>query len=251
MRVKILAPATGNDTRQYLVSYLVNDTLAIGAGFIGFYKTPHEQAQIQHLLLQNTRSSNVASLPIFVENAYEPIPDCVTIHATNAVLAAIQKDIFNDRVWPDFIALSNPKAPFLKTVELPPERPSQIDGLTVISLEVSHGVPSCAFMVENDSAAVLFIPETGPTTRVWEQANSTATLRAVFVQVSLPDERSEQAERQQQLTPALLAQELEKLTVTPSIYAVPVHSIFAGKIVQQLAAHGIAVAQPDHEYQFN
>ena len=56
---------------QYLTSFLVNDTVAVDAGSLGFYGTPREQARIRHVFLTHTHIDHIASLPIFVENAYE------------------------------------------------------------------------------------------------------------------------------------------------------------------------------------
>src|SRR6516162_3190664 len=69
------------DSYHYCTSAIVNDTLAIDAGCLGFYHSAQEQARIRHLLITHTHIDHMASLPIFVENAYEGKTDCVTIHA--------------------------------------------------------------------------------------------------------------------------------------------------------------------------
>ncbi|MBV8077799.1 MAG: hypothetical protein JO284_15435 [Planctomycetaceae bacterium] len=39
---------------QYLISYLINETLAIDAGSLGLYGTPQQQAMIKHVLISHT-----------------------------------------------------------------------------------------------------------------------------------------------------------------------------------------------------
>ena len=62
------------------------DTVAIDAGCLGFWGTPQEQARVRHVLLSHTHMDHLASLPIFVENAYEGKAECVTGYASRNVL---------------------------------------------------------------------------------------------------------------------------------------------------------------------
>ena len=64
----------GVEQNQYLISYLINDTLAVDAGGLGFYGSPEQQARVKHVLISHTHADHVASLPIFVENAFEANP---------------------------------------------------------------------------------------------------------------------------------------------------------------------------------
>lgn len=251
MRIRLLAPG-GDDAKSHNpTSFLINDTLVIDAGFIGFYETPKEQAQIQHLLLSNTRASNTASLAIFVENAYEPTPDCVTIHASGATLAALQEDVFNDRIWPDFIGLSEPKAPFLKTTEIQPGQAMELEGLRITAAEVNSAIPTLGFLVENASAATLFVPNTGPTESIWELADGANTLDAVFVHLPYSNESEQEALAAHMLTPALLSRELAKLRRPPkAVFAVLSRAAYADQILQELQGSGMEPMRANRDYYF-
>ena len=139
----------GVDQNQYLITYLFDDRLAIDAGSLGFYRTPFDQAKIEHVLISHTHSDHVASLAIFVENAYEAKPDCVTVHGNAHVLAGLQSDIFNGRIWPDFIGMSAHMAPFLKLNEIKAHQDARsLCGLKITPIEVDHLVPTLGFIVE-------------------------------------------------------------------------------------------------------
>ena len=101
----ILDAPDGVDHNQYLDFLSDQRHIAVDAGCIGFYGSPEQQARIKHVLISHTHADHVASLPIFVENAFEAGP---TRHHPRhrEVLDCIQRDIFNGRVWPDFIAMS-------------------------------------------------------------------------------------------------------------------------------------------------
>src|SRR5450755_1810371 len=80
---------------QFLSSAIVNDAIAVDAGCLGFYRSAEEQSRIKHVLVSHTHMDHLASLPIFVENAYEGKSDCVTVHASADVLDCCQRDLFN------------------------------------------------------------------------------------------------------------------------------------------------------------
>ena len=74
MKVTLIPSSTsagGVDQNQYLITYLIDDTLAIDAGCLGFYGTPEQQSKIEHVVISHTHADHMASLPIFVENAYQ------------------------------------------------------------------------------------------------------------------------------------------------------------------------------------
>src|SRR5437870_9811391 len=103
--------------------------------------TPAEQKRVQHVLITHTHIDHVGSLPIFVENIYESgTPESVTIHGSAAVLESLRKDIFNDRVWPDFVGLSTPQDPFLKLGLLETEKTIELEGLRITPIPVTHVV---------------------------------------------------------------------------------------------------------------
>ena len=152
---------------QFSTSYIINDTLAIDAGGLGFYRGPVEQARIKHVLISHTHMDHIASLPIFVENVYEGKPECVTIHGSADVLSGLARDVFNDRVWPDFIKLSTiVPAPFLKLQTLQPRQRIEVEGLKITPVEVNHVVPTLGFIVEESDAAMIVVSDTGPTEEI-------------------------------------------------------------------------------------
>src|SRR3954454_20493444 len=97
----------GEEPSQSLISYLINESVAIDAGSLGLYGSPRRQAAIKHVLISHTHIDHTATLPIFVENAFEAQSECVTIHGSADTLECLKLHIFNDRIWPDFIALSD------------------------------------------------------------------------------------------------------------------------------------------------
>src|SRR5579871_2430325 len=98
---------------------------------------------------------------MLLDNVYQGGGDCVTVHGSDAVLDCLRRDVFNDRLWPDFIRLSAERPPFLRLERLEPGRPVDLDGLRITPVAVDHVVPTLGFVVEDGSAAVVFPSDTG------------------------------------------------------------------------------------------
>lgn len=221
---------------QYLTSYLINDTVAIDAGCVGLVGEPQDQAAIKHILVSHTHIDHIASLPIFLENAYEAKRDCVTVYGSGPVLECLQQDIFNNRIWPDFIAISPKDAPFLKLATLEAGRTVDVAGLRITPVPVNHVVPTMGFVVADDTSAVVILSDTGPTEEIWEFANREPNLKAAFIEVTFPNAMTHIADLSKHLTPAMLAVEARKLDRPVPLITVHLKARFQAEIVQELDA---------------
>lgn len=236
----VLVPSSvgtpGEKSLNYMTSFLINDVVAIDAGCLGTYLTPHEQARVRHLFLTHTHIDHVATLPVFVENAYEGKRDCVTIHGSEPVLQSIQSDLFNNRLWPDFIALSTPQAPFLKIERMDPGQTVEVEGLRITAVSVQHVVPTVGYIVQDDHAAVAFSSDTAPTEEIWQRARALPHLKAVFLEATFPNSLAWLAKVAQHLTPADFALEVAKIGRDVDIIAVHLKPRFSAQVAQELLA---------------
>ncbi len=231
--------AAGEEPSQYLISYLINDTLAIDAGSLGLYGTPQLQAKIRHVLLSHSHIDHTATLPIFLENAYEAKGDCVTVHGSDDVLECLKRDTFNNRTWPDFVALSNGPVPFLRLGRLESGVPIELEGLKVTPIAVDHVVPTLGFLVEDAASAVLIASDTGPTEELWRLADATPQLKVVFLEAAFPNAKADLANRSKHLTPALFGLEIRKLSKPVRVIAVHIKARFRTEILAELLALGL------------
>ncbi len=238
MKVTFL-PSAFEGPFQFLTSFLVNDRVAIDAGSLGWALPAEHQVLVRHVFLSHTHIDHLASLPIFVETAYEGTAECVTVHGSAAVLRCLHDDLFNDRVWPDFFRLSPPGAPFLKAQPLTAGLPVEVEGLRVTPIPVNHVVPTFGFLVEEPGAAVLIVGDTGPTEEIWRRANAVEDLKAVFLEVTFPNQMAALADASRHLTPAMFRQELEKLTRPTMLVAVHIKPRFRAAVVSELHALGL------------
>jgi ribonuclease BN (tRNA processing enzyme) len=235
MKIRILGPSIQDvSLRQYLSSYLINDTVAIDAGCLGFWNTPTEQEAVKHVFLTHAHIDHTASLASFTENAWTPSDDCPLIYGSAETLDDVQKYIFNDRIWPNFIALSEVMSPFLRLRTIHPEEPVVVDGLRIIPVKVNHVVPTFGYVVSDGMSAVIFGGDSGPTERLWEIAHQTPGLRTVFLEACFPNSMTRLAEASLHMTPAMFAREVAKIPPRVTVVAVHLKVRYRDQIIQEL-----------------
>lgn len=256
MRITIVPSAVGGvDARiQYAISYIVNDTIAMDAGSLGLWRTPTDQKRIRHVLISHTHMDHVASLPLFLENTFEKGPDCPAVYGSRITLAGLQEDIFNQRLWPDFVALGRKESPFLRLIEVEEHRPVVLDGVKITPVPMDHAVPTLGYIFEDQTGVVAIASDTAPTEAIWNAIRDLANLKAVILEASFPNEMHELAHIARHLTPKLFAAELRKLN-RPDVPVLVVHlkPKFYDVVAEQLAALQLPqmqIAMPGQTYHF-
>ena len=254
MKVTLLESSVGSGKRlQVLASYIINDVVVLDAGSIGFVSPVEVQRRIKHVLLSHSHIDHTASLPIFLDNVYAPGPDCVNIYGSESLLECLQTDIFNDRVWPNMIRLSDDETPFLKLHCLKNETTVAFEDLKITPVELDHIVPTFGFVIEDQDSAIALVSDTRPTERIWDIANQTANLKAVFLEASFPDSMAWLAEKAHHLTPTLFQQEAGKLNKDVPIIAIHIKPAYESEVVrtlQSLETPKLEIGVPGKTYEF-
>jgi ribonuclease BN (tRNA processing enzyme) len=254
MRVRVVASTCGGVSKlQYASSYIVNNCLAIDAGCLGMSGTPPQQASIRHVFLTHSHIDHIASLPIFLENAFEPGQETVAVHGAPEVLESLQRHIFNDVIWPDFVRLSIDGHPLVRLVPLSEESAIQIGDLSIVPVAVRHVVPAYGYIVTDGASTVVFGGDSGPTDRIWQLARNAPGTLSVFLEACFPDEMIGLATISGHLTPTLVAEELRKVPEAKTIVATHIKAKYHDKVVEELMAlriPGLVIGEAELEYQF-
>jgi cAMP phosphodiesterase len=254
MRVRLLPSSAGRQSQlQCLTSFVIDGRLAIDAGSVGFALEPNQIGSIRDFVITHAHTDHTASLPIYIAEAFPLLEAPVIVHATTEVISALRAFVFNDQVWPNFekIQLNNGSGGALEFQQLQPGVTASIAGFDVTPVPVNHVVPTFGFLVENESAAVLFTADTYVTEEIWTRGRAAANLKAVFVDVSFPNEMGELAEASKHLTPELLSAELRKLDREVEVYAVHIKPTNREEVIRQIAALGdrrVSIGEVDREY---
>ena len=253
MRIELLPSSIPVTDSQFLVTFLVNQEIAIDGGSIGLLADLHRQERIKHVFITHEHLDHIATLPLFLENIYQPGPDCVEVLATADVLKFLHNDIFNGRVWPDFFQLSQPENGFMNTAVLEPMQPVQRAGLTITPVVVAHGVETLGLVVDDGVSAVAFPSDTAPTKQIWEYLSSLKHLRAVFLEASFPASHAALAAATGHLCTTTFSTEIKKLSADVRWIVVHRKARYAEQIASEIAAFGLTnveFVQPGFAYEF-
>ena len=163
--------------------------------------------------------------------------------------------ILNDQIWPNFekIILPNQSGPALEFDALEPATRIGVRGLCIAPISVNHTVPTAGLLLEEDQAAVIYTSDTYVTDQLWEVANRTQNLKAIFVDVSYPNELESLAAAARHLTPQSLGSELVKLKREAEIHCVHIKPGHRDEVLLQLTAlqnPRICVAEMGRVYQW-
>jgi ribonuclease BN (tRNA processing enzyme) len=253
MKVELLPSSFPPSEAQFLVSFLVDGEVAIDAGAVGLLADLGRQERVRHVFITHEHVDHIASLPILLENVYQPGPECVEVLAAADVLEFLHRDVFNGRVWPDFFALSSGVDRFVQGTVLEPRVPVVRAGKTFTPLSVAHGCDTLGLLVDDGTVAVAFPSDTGPTQEIWERAAATGRLRAVFLEASFPDALADLARETGHHCPATFAAEVRRLPRDVRVIVVHRKARYAAAIAREIAALGlpnVEFVRPGHVYEF-
>jgi ribonuclease BN (tRNA processing enzyme) len=245
--------ASGISPHQYLTTFLVNDHVAIDAGALGLYRSPREQAAVRHVFVSHTHIDHWATLPTFLLNAYDMADAPVTLHTSDVVLDCLKRDVFNGRVWPNFLEMEPEGKPFVKVNVIRSGQTVTIGDLRVTAVAVNHVVPTLGFILEEPSCAVVIASDTKATTEIWQRAERTPNLKAVVLEATLPNAMAELADITHHLTPAGFVGETQKLSRAVRFFAVHLSARTQERVMEELGVlrlPSVEIARFGETYEF-
>lgn len=256
MRIRLLPSSAGRESQlQCLTSFVIDERVAVDGGSIGFAFSPAEIGTVRHIVVTHTHSDHIASLPIYIAEAFPALDSPIIIYGSREVISALRQYVFNDEVWPDFekIRLINGKGPTLEFQQLESRQTISIAGIDVTPIPVNHIVPTFGLLVQNVPTTVAFTSDTYSTDELWKAASDNLHLKAVFAEVSFPNEMRQLAEASKHLTPELLAVELDKLNREVDVYVVHIKPAYREDVIRQIAALGrprVGIGEIDRIYEW-
>jgi ribonuclease BN (tRNA processing enzyme) len=218
MKLRVLGCYGGNVPEHGMTSFLLNDTVCLDAGWVSGALSLREQVKVKDVVISHSHLDHTCSLPFLIDNNFSAPGFTLRIFAIPQVIASMKNHLFNNHTWPDFTCLPNDLTPVLKLIEVPPEEPFRVNGLTIRPVEVDHIVPTTGFIVEDKTSAVAYSSDTAPTERFWELVNKTRNLKAVITETSFPNELQDLANVSGHMTPQTLDLELRKLKRDVPVY---------------------------------
>lgn len=225
---------------QRLTCFLVDDCVTVDAGSIGLALSPEQRHTVRDVIVTHPHMDHIASLPIFVDDLFGELEQPIRIHATQEVIDLLERDVFNDNVYPRFAELKNERGPVMQYAPFEVGKEFAVAHLRVTAVEVNHIVPTVGLLVSDGKTTVAFSSDTAETEEFWTMINRAPRLDALFIEASFPNAMHDLAVASKHLTPAMLSKELTKLSHNGlDILAVHIKPAYRETIVRELTELGI------------
>ena len=194
--------AESKDTR--LVSFLIDDILAVDAGSLVSELTFPEQKKIRAILLSHGHYDHIRAVPAFAFNNSDRTTEVI---ATRRTLEMLSSHLIDGVVYPEFTSESS----FLRkaTLRLVPvelfER-QRIEGYDVMAVPVRHNLDAVGFEITSgDGKTVFYTGDTGPgLASIWSRISP----QLVITDLTWPNNLAAAAKDAGHLCPQMLKEEL-------------------------------------------
>jgi ribonuclease BN (tRNA processing enzyme) len=220
---------------QRLTCFLIDDRVSVDAGSIGLALTEGQRQTVRDIIVTHTHMDHIASLPIFVDDLFAELTEPIRIHATREVVDLLERDVFNDNVYPRFAELRNQHGPVMRYVPFKAGEEFSVAHLRATAVTVNHIVPTVGLVLTDRKTTVAFSSDTADTEELWRVINAEPQLDALFIEASFPNSMRELAKASKHLTPQTMAQELTKLSHNGmDILAVHLKAAYRTTLIKEL-----------------
>jgi len=205
MKIRILGAHHAESKQTRLVSFLIDDRIAVDAGCIASELTLEEQQQIQAILLTHEHYDHIKGVPSFIFNNLRRE---TKIYATSQTLKILSTHLFDGVIYPNFTGKTSfLEKPPIKPIPIEPEKTITIEGYSVRAFPITHATGSVAYEITSQKGvSVFFSGDTGPgLADIWK----TVAPNLLIIEVTFPNKMEKTAKDASHLCPKLLQQELE------------------------------------------
>jgi cAMP phosphodiesterase len=222
---------------QRLTCFLIDDTVAIDAGSIAIGISEKQRADIRDIIVTHPHMDHIASLPIFIDDLFASLREPIRIHATQTVIDALERDVFNWTVYPRFSELENDFGKVMEYVPFREHEDFRVSHLTVRAIPVNHIVPTVGLILSDGQSTIAMSSDTAETEDFWQAVNRLTRIDALVIESSFPNSMAKLAEVSRHLTPLSMSKELEKLKHSGmDVLAVHLKPVYREKLVEEINA---------------
>jgi ribonuclease BN (tRNA processing enzyme) len=247
MQVTVLGCAGSISAGHHTTSFLVDDDLLIDAGSgVGTLELPALQ-RIQHVVLSHSHLDHVLALPLLADAVIRHRMDHglgpLQVHALPQTLQVLREDLFNNRLWPDFTRLPDPRHPFIALHEIQEGDVLSLGHHRVLALPARHVVPAVGYAVWDgrraDAPVWAYSGDTGPNPAVWPVLHSLPGLRHWVIEVAFSNADAELARLSGHHCPRSLDDELDDLPPTVEVHITHLKPGEGPMVKDELAQRGL------------
>ncbi len=240
MNIKILGCSGNYVGRHRTTCFLIDGSLLIDAGTVTDSLPRKDLSKIKHVLITHTHMDHLKGLFPFVDEIAMMGGHSIELVSAAPVLDIITNNLLNNLIWPDFTVIPSAVNAIIKLRDIPLERPSTLNGITVKPILMTHTVYTVGYVIRQDNGeGFMFTADTGPTKRFWEVARDEKNIRFVIADVSFPDRLSNLALISGHMTPSILMETIDRYGLSDRMfYVTHIKPIFRREISRELLRFG-------------
>jgi ribonuclease BN (tRNA processing enzyme) len=243
MQIEILGCSGGIGGAHRTTAVRVDDDILLDCGTGVGDLDEAALAGIRHVFLSHPHMDHIACLPLLVDTLFNQLQDSpLIVHAVPGCLDILRSDIFNWRIWPDFLTLPHRDRPVMRFEPMEPGMRLDLDGRRIEMLPVRHTVPAAGFRIEQGGAAFAYSGDCTTNDELWSALNAHDRLDLLMVECAFGDHEEALARRSGHYCPGLLAADLEKLVHRPRIGVTHFKPGEESRVLEELMAR-----MPDRE----
>lgn len=202
--VRFLGTHNAESKNTRLISFLIDDVLAVDAGSLASELSFLEQEKIKAILLSHGHYDHIRGVAAFAFNNSH----CTTrVFATSQTLELLSSHLIDGIIYPKF----SERTPFLEkpALELHPLEPfksEDIEGYRVLAVPVNHPINAVGFEIASkDGKKIFYTGDTGPgLSPLWEYVSPDL----LITEVTFPNRLENMAKNALHLYPKVLKGEL-------------------------------------------
>ncbi len=237
MEIRILGCSGGPVEGGRTTSFLVNNSFLVDGGSGLGDLDASVAARVRHVFVSHSHMDHVMGLPFLLEGMLlKGEGQSLTVHASEATIAALREHLFNNTLWPDMTRLPDEQSPVLRFAPMQPGQWVAMEGVEVAMVPVKHTVPTVGFILRDGQATVAFSGDTTSNNSLWEALNRESRLDLLLVEAAYPDELEWLCPLAGHYCPTLLAADLDKLKHQPRIGLSHFKPGLADTIIEQCRA---------------
>lgn len=239
MKLKVLGCAGGIGGRErYTTCLRLDDDILLDAG-TGLNSLDLDQLlRIDHVFITHCHLDHVAGLALLLDAVQGKRRGPVVVHATQRVIDALKKHLFNWMLWPDFTRIPNETDPVMRWEPIEPGQAIELGDRRITAHAVNHTVGSAAYAICNSRAGFLFSGDMCSTPGLWPALAAEPKLCKVIVDCSFANIDCALAEMSMHFCPQSLIQDIRDVAQSVEFLIYHLKPGLEDVIMQELRADG-------------
>lgn len=251
MKIRAIGASGGTAPGYRTTCFLIDDRFLIDCGAAASALSTEDQALVTDIFITHPHLDHIKDIPFLVENSFSSERKQLHLRSKKEILDDVHEHLFNNIIWPDFSKIVSNAKSGLSILQFSPfENQFEFEGYTVTMIDVNHPGNAVGYIIDDGLSQIVFSGDTGPTNKLWEEANKLPNLKAVFTEISFPNNMLPLAEVSGHFTLELLLKELKKIDGDVPIYINHFKPMYFSELVKEFhenAPEHITLLHQDHE----